>query len=1500
MKNIKYSILILIGVILGGSALSAQAQIIPFTSKQLAPSPLNGYCLVTNGSINSWSTSCGSSSGGSGGGTFSTSTSQTGGILTNHPNNTTDVVTIGSSSTTTAPFWFDPNTGTASINKWTYSTTTAVVCKTASQCPYTTIQSALNAGWNNIYVKNGVYSEQVTAIKSNTIITGESKNAIIQCNGVTQSPCVSSGSFDGFQMWNMAVRELNASLTGVGIDLSNGSLFRLMYNNTSNFATSTQIKDTGNNSFYGIIEGNRFQDPRNCLDFSGTFANDNHVMANRCRPMSVPGSIGYYLEDVQDITLFANNSEATTSTNGPIGVYVDPSSTAVTIQDGYFEQNALAIFISSGARSIRVPFGRFINNTTNITDNSGSATVIAPDFGGAGGATYFNAGNIGVGTTSPFAPGSFVGAGGVVADKYSATSTTATSTFSGSIAINGCTTDNQFCLTSRNGGYPSSDSTGAMARLTNTLNPGSALGIYTNFGSGTTNALVRLFSDNSLNDGSVLSVKQDGIGGAGVFNCTTSDSSAGTECVNITSTADTGLTTLGIKGGTLTHGVVKITTATTTTVTSANQNASAISFVLQNSAQGLHFAGGVGDVGGVGSSTGDFIQARNFDNQTIFDWGYKGQIGVWDSSPDAMVEIVSTTTNDAGTGAKLPYFYVSSSAGADGDIFQINNNGFAKIGNNFIATTTTVCAAGCDYTDIDTAVDTVAASTTILIKNGTYALGAGTITVTGGKTLDIIGESKEGVVITYSGSGSAFIIGDSTTITRNFKLENITIHGTSAGTRGFSFVNVRNSTFNNLYSYGFTSAGNPGQAFRLDGTGGYTGDNEFYNLRCDTSDYCLNLAGTAVNANHFYGFTLRGTTRSISIANANGNSFNGGLVGSPAGTGIVFTGTGDENRVDGVYCESNLLCVDFQSGASDNSLTLIDVESNTTMVTDAGSRNNVTYTGSDSGGKTYFNGGNFGLGTTSPGSVLSIQGNQFIAGNIVSTSTSASIFPYASTTALSVSGLTSGNCVQASTGGLLTTTGSACGSGGGSGFAFPWTPSSDFNQNTNSTTTTIWLKGNPYSLFASSTSVFDYASTTLFSVKNTGVSTAVNITGNMNGYYEANIQNQNNGSSASSDWVATADNGSATTHYIDMGINGSNGAASPFTTQNHGYLYTSDDTLNIGAIAAAADVNFFAGGSATSSMRLKLQSNGNVNIGTSTGYSKLTVFGGGTALGQTLEVANSASTTLFMVWDNGQAYSKGNFGIGSTTPGTALGVVGDEYLTGLLTASRYISTSTLASIFPYASSTALTAINLFSTTATTSNFFGANLSSCNSASNALTWSNGLFGCNTITSSGGNAASKWATTSPIQGVASTAIAPTNAANVSIGTSTPWWNQLFSLASTTAPQLNLIGNSSDSIWSVRGIGNHFYIATSSPTTGATTTTAAMDIDGTSGAKPYFDFATSSPGTGVLNIGNNPATTNGSTTIMMGKLQWDGYDSAGVRRCSFINSAGAMATIAGACNN
>lgn len=66
--------------------------------------------------------------------------------------------------------------------------------------------------------------------------------------------------------------------------------------------------------------------------------------------------------------------------------------------------------------------------------------------------------------------------------------------------------------------------------------------------------------------------------------------------------------------------------------------------------------------------------------------------------------------------------------------------------------------------------------------------------------------------------------------------------------------------------------------------------------------------------------------------------------------------------------------------------------------------------------------GRIGIGTTTPAATLGIQGNQFIAGNIVSTSTTASIFPNASTTALSASELCLTTCISSFAGGGASTT----------------------------------------------------------------------------------------------------------------------------------------------------------------------------------------------------------------------------------------------------------------------------------------------------------------------------------------------------------------------------------------------------------------------------------------------------------------------------------------------
>lgn len=124
-------------------------------------------------------------------------------------------------------------------------------------------------------------------------------------------------------------------------------------------------------------------------------------------------------------------------------------------------------------------------------------------------------------------------------------------------------------------------------------------------------------------------------------------------------------------------------------------------------------------------------------------------------------------------------------------------------------------------------------------------------------------------------------------------------------------------------------------------------------------------------------------------------------------------------------------------------------------------------------------------------------------------------------------------------------------------------------------------------------------------ITRSAVDTGLIATGNINSFFQANIQNTNSGASASTDWVATADNGSSTTHYIDMGINSSGGGGAPFTTANHAYLYAIDDTLNIGALGSSSQIRFFTTGGTSPVQRAVIDNAGLFGINQGTPTAKL-------------------------------------------------------------------------------------------------------------------------------------------------------------------------------------------------------------------------------------------------------------------------------------------------------
>ena len=137
----------------------------------------------------------------------------------------------------------------------------------------------------------------------------------------------------------------------------------------------------------------------------------------------------------------------------------------------------------------------------------------------------------------------------------------------------------------------------------------------------------------------------------------------------------------------------------------------------------------------------------------------------------------------------------------------------------------------------------------------------------------------------------------------------------------------------------------------------------------------------------------------------------------------------------------------------------------------------------------------------------------------------------------------------------------------------------------------------------------------------------LSMTGTSTSWLQANIQNTSNGTSSSSDYVATADTGTDTTNYIDMGINSSTYSDSSYTIGGalSGYLYTNGGDLTIGTQTANV-IKFHTGGTLAANERMRIDANGYVNIGTS-GQTALLALGASSTARPSLTIASGTAPT---------------------------------------------------------------------------------------------------------------------------------------------------------------------------------------------------------------------------------------------------------------------------------
>lgn len=410
----------------------------------------------------------------------------------------------------------------------------------------------------------------------------------------------------------------------------------------------------------------------------------------------------------------------------------------------------------------------------------------------------------------------------------------------------------------------------------------------------------------------------------------------------------------------------------------------------------------------------------------------------------------------------------------------------------------TVGASGADFTTIQSALDRcgVVGGGEIKLTDTTYAIG-GTGLLWKGSNCAIWGRGPGTTTISFTGATTA-IAPNTTGFTHN-EIHNVFFSGPGNTTSiAINWSNMTHGIVDNVQ----TSA--VGTSLRLNDTTDTTFYNSFTNLDFnDNHAFCIDASSTnPVNDNYFSnifcGDAATSNVISVQLNNGNGNVFNQinpepatltGTVGLKIFDNKLATNNGVfNNQFTNWYIEANGVGVSIADtvnptagGIQRNTFTNITSEANTvdwSVTKGAIALNSINGYDSNFGVAINNIGGPLTIGTSSQLQVngTALQNAQFSVNASSTQSLNALLVGLNQTTYFRIDNsgnaylplITGTQCLHVTTGGVISGTGSDCGSGGGS--SFPFTPTTNFAVNTSATSTPIWARAG---IFASTTSFFD-------------------------------------------------------------------------------------------------------------------------------------------------------------------------------------------------------------------------------------------------------------------------------------------------------------------------------------------------------------------------------------------------------------------------------------------